>query len=141
MSRYELSSIEKLDEGRFIERLKGLYRQLQEELRKHEIAYGQQHNKGQAKLTAEFRMYWERPKNAANSLFYVEATTKAALPQAPPALNMCLPLEDDNGVPGLFVQSSGSRNESPAQGRLCTDDGQTIDTETGEVLENDHVAV
>jgi hypothetical protein len=41
--------------------------------------------------------------------------------------------EGEDGKLKLFVQRSGSRRESPRQGRLTTDDGRAVDPKTGEI--------
>ena len=74
-----------------------------------------------------------------DTVFFAEGKMSTTLPQTPPIVNLCLPLEDDAGKPGLFMQASGGREETPRQGRLCTDDGQAVDTETGEVLDTEPV--
>jgi hypothetical protein len=42
---------------------------------------------------------------------------------------------DDEGDDVLFVQSSGSSRGNPRQRKLATQDGRTIDQETGEPIE------
>jgi hypothetical protein len=41
----------------------------------------------------------------------------------------------DTGEPALFVRASGSTTDDPRQAVLATEDGRTVDTATGEVLE------
>lgn len=50
---------------------------------------------------------------------------------------------DDDGIQKLFVQVSGSRKESPLQGRLTTTDGRAVDPVTGEISESltEHVGL
>ena len=135
MAKYELSTIELLEEGRFLEDLRKAYRKIQTELRYHESQYGHATNKGSAKLTVTLGFSWAKPSGVKDSVFYAEGKLAIALPGTPAIVNLCLPLEDDNDVPGLFMQASGGRKETPRQSRLCTHDGRTVDPETGEVLE------
>jgi hypothetical protein len=129
-----------IDEGRFVAKV-------DEDLRKAQaylVRYLEEHRglakKSKAKVTFDVILTCEdvgrdpevRPENAT---FSVTARSKIALPSRPDSITLAMPGEDEDGTPLLEVRRSGSTRDTPRQEVLTTEDGRTVNTETGEVLE------
>ena len=132
---YKPLAPELIDEGRFPGQVRQSLAEVQAALLKHYETYGDRTNSGKAKLKIEIALVWERKKDMEVPLHSIKVEFKKDLPQPPASVGLALASEDHEGRPCLMVQASGSRSEDPRQGRLCTDDGRTIDQETGEVVE------
>jgi len=73
-------------------------------------------------------------ENVDTGMVSIKGTTKVVSPTRPASVSMAMSEEDDEGFMGLFVKKSGSEAASPRQGSLCTQAGEAVDSETGEVL-------
>ena len=122
----------RIDEGRFAVQTDEDLHDLQTALLAYAANYGPESRKAKAKLTIEITIAVEDP---AEGLCSIKATAKKTTPQRPATVSMATTDEDDDGQPGLFVRPAGSDTSPPRQTKLATDDGRTIDTETGEVLD------
>jgi len=124
-----------LEEGQFFDNADEVFRSLQIALRNHFDSYSGEMEKGVAKLKLEIDLAWEKKRSMQDGVWSVKVVTKTTHPQLPASIALALPLDDDDGIPALFVQKSGGRPETPRQSRLCTDSGKKIDLETGEIVE------
>lgn len=129
-----------INEGRFLAKV-------DEDLRKAQaylVRYLEEHRglakKSKAKVTFEVILTCEdvgrdpevRPENAT---FSVTARSKLSLPSRPDSISLAVSGEDEDGTPLLEVRRSGSTADTPHQAVLATEDGRTVNPDTGEVLE------
>lgn len=126
-----------IDEGRFLERARRIYREMQTTVRRHaEEFHGCNCKKGVAELTLTYQVGWEVGKGETEPGYYQVAKMKLKEPGVPDVASGLIEAESDDGTPLLFTRASGtgaSRRDNPRQLKLCTDDGVEIDQETGEV--------
>jgi hypothetical protein len=119
-----------IDEGRFILLADRDLARLQETLLAYAAEHGAAADGAKAKLAIEITLAVD---NADQGVYTVKGTTKVSIPARPASVTLAIGEESSEG-PRLFVNRSGSSAASPAQGKFATDDGRTIDPETGEVL-------
>lgn len=120
-----------IDEGRFVGRINEALRACQTELVEHIKEHEGKAKGATATVKMAVRLKCEDPESITVS---VQAKLERALPAPPPNVTMAMAGEDDQG-PCLFVRRTGSKKDHPAQATLCTEDGQTVDLETGEIQE------
>lgn len=108
---------------------------LQEILIKHVRQYKDAAKGATAKMTIEIGFVCVDPKPNEET-FGVVSKIKTSLPAAPAYTSILLPGTNMNGTDCLECRVSGSSSDTPKQGLLCTEDGQAIDLETGEVKDN-----
>lgn len=65
----------------------------------------------------------------------IKAQVKIKMPDAPPYISTGIVCQTEKGH-RVFVQRGGSKKDDPRQQVLCTDDGRTVDSVTGEILED-----
>lgn len=128
-SRFIPLELDLIDEGLFVEQANLDLRALQETILEYNKKHGDRAKNAKAKLTLEITLRCENPDD---ELFSVKAQIKKSLPARPPSTSLAMASEDEKGA-CLFVRVSGSDNVTPAQGKLATQDGRTIDPETGKV--------
>ena len=64
--------------------------------------------------------------DAAHAVFSIQPTITKTMPKRPIPASTAMIGVDDDGMPALFVRTSGSSEGNPAQLKLSTDDGRTI---------------
>ena len=131
MKSYQPLALGLVDEGRLIVRANADLLDVQHRLMKYVAKHGKLAAKAVAKLQIEVSLRVENPNEAVIS---VKAGTKVTLPNRPASVTLAIGDEDDAGNGRLFVRKSGSDATTPRQGKFCTDDGERIDPDTGEVL-------
>ena len=120
-----------IEEGLFLQQADADLRGLEREL----VAFRREHGKlavgAKAKLTVEITLTCAKEDDNA---YYIKALTKKAMPARPANVTVGIAGETDEDGDCLFVRASGSTPDSPKQAALATQDGRTIDPETGEVV-------
>jgi hypothetical protein len=128
-TRFTSLDLAGIDEGNFLK----VANERLAELQGIAIVYAREHGdlaKGaKSKLTLEITFACDNPKD---EVFSVAARTRITLPLPPSRVTMAVAAESDGGTPALFVRRSGSSTDHPAQGKLFTQDGRTINQGTGE---------
>lgn len=66
-----------------------------------------------------------------DGVYSVKSDLRARVPSRPPRVTTAISSVNDEGQTVLFGRASGTTNEDPRQGRMFTEDGATIDPETG----------
>ena len=128
MQKYTPLTLELINEGRFLADTHADLADLQERLLAFHDHYGDAAKGAKAKLTIEITLACESP---GDNLFSVKAAAKKAAPNRPASTTIAVSDETEDGQPRLFVRRSGSDASTPRQGKLATDDGRTIDVDTG----------
>jgi len=123
-------TVELISEGRFLDQANADLAELQEQLMAFRDEHQDRAKGAKATLTITVTLACEKPDD---ELFSVKAQTKRTLPARPADVTAAMGAANDDGQPRLFVRRSGSTRETPRQTRLATDDGRTVDTETGAV--------
>lgn len=131
MKRYAPLELGLIDEGRFVQQANTDLLDMQRRLLDFVKQHGPDAEKAKAKLTIEVTLVCESPEY---EMFSIKAQTKMSLPARPANVTAAIADEDDDGKASLFVRRSGSDDVTPRQTKLCTKAGETIDTETGEVM-------
>ena len=122
---------ELIDEGRFMDNLNTAIRSAQGELRAHARKWGEKAKKAKAKVNIEIMFICLEPDTDS---FGVSASIKRTIPAVPPTATVLIGGEDQTGADALFCRKSGSTEDHPAQSKLATKDGRTINIATGEIL-------
>jgi len=129
-------TVESIDEGRFMQDINEALENLQE----HIIAFSDKHGikakNAKAKLTIEVVIGCIAPEDGA---FAFGTQVKQSLPSPPAKLTLAMAASAENNKPRLFARASGTGKDSPVQRVLCTEDGHSIDPDTGEVLNEEMV--
>lgn len=129
MAKFKVLEMDDVDEGRFMRNVNADLEELQAKLIEHVKQYGKDATKGaKAKLQIEVSLSFEGRDETDYS---IKATTKRVLPGRPACVTVGIADEKDDGAPALFVRQSGSTGDSPKQRVLATQDGRTVDIETG----------
>ncbi len=122
-------------------RLKG---ELEEELKivmralcRYRKKYGDEAQGAKAQVTLKVTLKIEDPKD---EFYSVVSTLESKMPGRPQRATLAIEGTDDKGRPILFSRKSGSSKDHPDQQKLCTDAGEAIDPETGEIIPNDTAA-
>ena len=84
-----------------------------------------------AKLVVEVIIGCIAPEDGA---FAFSTQIKPSLPVTPAKVTLAMAGVTDKQKPRLFARATGTGKDVPFQRVLCTEDGQTVDSETGEVL-------
>lgn len=137
MPTYKPLTLELIDEGRFLEAAGEAMAELQHELLTHVRKHGTDASAGsKAVLTLQIGMTFG---GRADNDYTVTAALKKTLPAPPVSATMAMPGEkEDSSDLALFVRATGSTAQAPEQQVLCTQDGETVDADTGEVSDGDN---
>jgi hypothetical protein len=131
-TKFKPLTLEGVEEGTFIDDADQEFAELQKKL----IAFVRKHKDKAEKAAAELCMKLTiKCENPDDHLFSVKSAFSMKLPCRPAAVSAAIADADDEGDDVLFVQSSGSSRGNPRQRKLATQDGRTIDQETGEPIE------
>ncbi len=96
--------------------------------------YSREHQDRAIGSTAELTIKVTMKREKAMDTFSIKALSKKTLPGLPPSVTMAMGGESQDDKDCLFIRRSGSTADSPRQGVLTTQDGRTVNTETGEVI-------
>lgn len=120
-----------IDEGVFIDDLNKELAEVQNALVRFVEEHGHAADGAVAKVKCEIAI---KCTNTDDKGFVITAGMKNEMPARPKTVSMAMggPAEDLSGQMALFVRAAGSDANNPAQQKLCTQDGRTIDPETGE---------
>ena len=125
-------TLEGIDEGELLNDLDAEFSQLQSRF----IAFCRQYREKADKATAELGIKLTlKCEDFENNLCSVKAAFTVKPPCRPATASSAIMDSDEDGDDVLFVQSSGSSRGNPRQRKLATQDGRTIDQETGEPIE------
>lgn len=123
--------LQSIDEGRFMHEINDSLDNLQQQVIEFSDKYGAKAKGTKAKLTIEVQIGCMSPDDGA---FAFGTQIKQTLPSPPPKLTMAMAGRTENNKPRLFARASGSGRDLPAQRIICTEDGTSVDPDTGEVL-------
>lgn len=124
-------SLEKIEEGQFLEDANSALLQLQNILVKHVRRYGDNAKKAKAVLTLKVGLICIDPER---DMYAIAANTTTSLPSAPPFTDYLLPGKSEDGSDVLECRRSGATGDDPRQKVFATRDGRPVDLETGEVI-------
>lgn len=120
-----------IEQGRFTKDVDKALRRLQRQLCLYADEHGERADKAKGELTLKISLVC---LNAREGQFAVKTDMTAKSPTRPTRATVTFQGEDDNGQPCLFTRASGTTQEPPQQRVLCTEDGDLVDTKTGEVV-------
>ena len=126
--------IDLIDEGQFVENINKALCELQEKLIAHVKKYDLRAAKAKASVKAEIVLVCLDPEQDA---YGCVASIKTTLPSAPASATMLMAGETQTGEDCLMCRKSGSAKDTPRQGVFLTENGDRVDTNTGEVLGNE----
>lgn len=66
--------------------------------------------------------------------YSIRGDVKTTLPSRPACVSVAIEGDEQDETPTLFQRKSGTTKADPRQGVLATQDGRTVDPETGEIL-------
>jgi len=127
-------AINLVNEGELVKRIDSELLKIQEYL----TDYAQQHKDAavgaKAKLTVELVVAIGDKEGKS---VHAKANCKLTLPSAPALVSLAMGIRNRKGQGRFFVRTSGSDESTPRQRKLCTQSGERIDLETGEVIKAD----
>lgn len=122
-----------VEQGRFKEAMNEALDDIQQAIIKHVMTYGKDGAKGaKAQVRATITVQFEGPDITD---FVIKGNLERKVPARPIIETYATSDRQDDGRPALFVKASGSSYDDPHQQVICTDTGDAIDVDTGEVLE------
>ena len=128
--------IESIDEGRFMRDVNEALENLQEQVIAFSDKHGVKAKNAKAKLTVEVIIGCVSPEDGA---FAFGTQIKQSLPAPPARVTLAMAGNGDSKKPRLFARASGTGKDFPLQRVLCTENGQTVDPITGEILEEEAI--
>ncbi|MBN1345993.1 MAG: hypothetical protein JXQ73_25115 [Phycisphaerae bacterium] len=128
-----------LNEGRFLEEANEHFELVQAEMVKHLRKHADKAKGAKAKLVLEIEVKCENAEKDED-LFEISAKSKVTLPTAPTSISLAMGGETQDNQLRLFARRSGTTGDTPRQGILATQDGRTIDPETGEEIPDEDAA-
>ena len=126
--------IDLIDEGQFVGNINKALCELQEKLIAHVKKYELRAARAKATIKAEIALVCLDPEQDA---YGCVASIKTTLPSAPATATMLMAGETQTGEDCLMCRKSGSSKDSPSQRVFLTENGDRVDTDTGEVLINE----
>jgi hypothetical protein len=119
-----------IEEGRFkTDVVDKAIAEVQAELIKYCKKHGEKAKGAKAGVVIKITLAKE---DKGDGIFSIKATAQQVRPCPPASVTMAMVAETDVGDPALFTRASGSTNDSPVQGVLCTQDGRNVDLVTGQ---------
>ena len=128
MKKFVPLTLSLIEEGELIADFNESFRDLQTALIDYAAKHGEEAAKAKATITLKVSI---AVASVHDDQFAVSALLNVTMPRRPAKSSLALSATDDDGVPTLFARASGTTKDEPRQHRLCTDDGRTIDQETG----------
>jgi len=124
--------LEKIEEGRFLALFRKSLAEVQAAIGRRIAEYPDSRKGVKAVVTAEVAF-----ELSGDDLDVIAITTslKHKTPAPPKGRSTGVLDTTDAGAHAVFVRPSGSARGAPTQGRLCTEDGKSIDPETGEIVD------
>ncbi len=119
-----------IDEGDFVKDLNTALLNMQSQLVNHAKIHGHKAKKAKAVVKAEITLVCLDPEQDA---YACVAQIKTTMPATPAVASMLMGGETQTGEPCLLCRKSGSTIDVPQQNALCTNDGRTVDPDTGEI--------
>lgn len=132
MDNYTDLTFEKIEEGRLMKDLQDELELVQRALCRYRERYKGDAQGAKAELHLKVTLKIEDPKD---EFYSVVSAISSKQPGRPQRATLAIEGVDDKGRRVLFTRKSGSSKDHPNQTLLCTEDGQAIDQETGEILE------
>jgi hypothetical protein len=117
-------SIEKIDEGEFLDDVNAELLRVQDHMERHRQLYGSDSEKAKATLTISVDLVIVEPDDGA---YMIKAKVAHKLPGRPATTSMALSGETQEGRPAVLVRSSGSDADDPRQGKMFTRAGDAIE--------------
>ena len=124
-----------IDQGLFVGHAADEFAKLQAELVAYMKAHGEDAAGAKAKFTIEITLGVEPP--VSDDAVSIIAQIKRTMPARPATTSKAIGGECDNGECALFVQASGSSKTPTQQAALCTQDGRSIDQDSGKAKKPD----
>lgn len=122
-----------IDEGRFEAQCNEVLKEVMREMLAFKKNFGVERSKGiKGTVTAKMTMCFD---GRGDTDFSIKATVNKSTPARPASVTVATEDTEQDGRPTLWVRASGSSKTEPAQQVLCTQDGRTVDPNTGEVLD------
>lgn len=122
-------SIDLLNEGAFLKEVQDEFQAAKDALIAHVDEHGLRIKKATSVVTVEISIDYEDCDGGG--AYSITTHVKHKRPAPPARGSRVSRLAGDGGEIDLFVQPSGSRDESPMQGRLAQTDGTGLDPNTG----------
>jgi len=119
-----------IDEGRFIGKIDEAIVAGQAAIMEYGEKYGTRAEKAKVVITASISLVCVKPEQRA---YGCVAQVKMSVPSEPASASYLTAGLNQTDQKVLFCRKSGSSADPPEQGKLCTADGRTINSETGEV--------
>lgn len=126
-------SLALINEGQFLEDIDDDLRELQRKLANFQRTYGIESLKAVAKLKIEISLKVENDES--DGAFSITTSVATIEPKRPKTLSLAIGGVDEDNNMALFVRASGSDENHPKQLKLATKNGQVINQETGEILD------
>ncbi len=123
-----------IDEGQFLKNLNAALLNAQQQLIAHVKRYGPAAIKAKAGVKAEIVLICSDPKDDAYACL---SQIKTSMPVAPPTGNFLVGGTTQTGEPCLLCRKTGAGEDNPNQRILCTEAGQDVDLDTGEISTED----
>ena len=127
-------SIEKLDEGEFLDDVNTAVLDMQKQLEVFRKTYGDAAHKGKATLTIKLDL---EIADATDGAYSIGADFTTKMPKRPKSHSIGLSGETQDGQPAVLVRQSGSDRDDPRQGKFATRDGNMTGQGGGDGSDND----
>lgn len=127
-------TISGIEEGQLARDINAEFRDLQTRLCAYVHKWGDRAEGAKAELTIKVQI---KAEDIEDGVFAVKSSMSSKCPNRPTKVTTAISDENEDGQVVLFGRNSGTTTEDPRQGRICTDDGRTVDPETGEAIETD----
>jgi hypothetical protein len=118
-----------LDEGALMAQAEAEWDRVQHGMAAYHARYGDRAVGEVGTLTIKIRVKIEDDDLAR---FSIKGTAKGAVPNFPPSVSQALADVSEDGEPVMLCRASGTSAGNPRQGKLFTNTGRPISTETGE---------
>lgn len=134
MDNYTNLTFDLIEEGRLKGELEDELAKVMTALCRYRKKYGDEARGAKAQVVLKVTLKIEDPKD---EFYSVVSTLESKMPGRPQRATLAIEGTDEKGRPILFSRKSGSSGDHPDQQRLCTDAGETIDQDTGEIIPNE----
>jgi hypothetical protein len=126
--------LEGVDEGRLLKALNADFAGLQSVLIQFVNEHGPKAGKAKAELHLKLSIECQ---DANDGVFVVKGAISRKVPSRPACVTTTMANVDEDGHAALWARRSGSTKDRPEQHVLCTQDGRSVDPETGEARTHD----
>ncbi len=133
-----IGAIAELEQGRVMQDVEDEFQRIQHAICAYANRFGKEAKGAKAKLIVEVEITCENPEAEDIRMHSIQAKIKSTIPTRPPRITMAVQGTGPDGETDcLWAQASGTTKDDPHQMKLATDDGETINQETGEALADD----